>query len=154
MRDADDLSVGNQWSHAPLADAKDAKAPFDALCKASDAFIAGLGYVRDGAHYRAERANRHVVAVFCHGGFGMAWLAHLLQLPLANAWASFYLTPSSVTTILFEERGVDQVAPRALAIGDVGHLYAEGLLLPNSKYEKPNQFGDWQRPSGIRANFF
>jgi hypothetical protein len=94
------------------------------------------------------------VAVFCHGGFGLTWMAWLLGIPVAQAWSSFYLAPSSVTTILMDERSTERAVPRALAVSDVGHLYAEGLTISNSKYEKPNRFTSEPRPSGIKANFF
>ena len=48
----------------------------------SDQFLAGLGYERSGSLYRVTQPNHLKVAVFCHGGFGLTWLAHLLAIPL------------------------------------------------------------------------
>jgi len=104
---------------------------------ASDAFIARHGYVRAGGRYRIAKPNREKIAVFCHGGFGLFWLAHLLAIPQPLMWAGFHLPPSSVTTILFDERTKDWAVPRCIGLGDVSHLYAAGL---------PTQ------PAGIKAN--
>lgn len=152
----DALSVGNQWSEGFRSTfLPEVSEKYADLQAASDAFIGRHGYERIGAgRYRAQKANRDIIAVFCHGGFGAAWLAHLLHIPLASAFAALYLAPSSLSTVLFDERGVDAVSPRALSISDTGHLYAQGLATVNSKYEKENKFGKWIRPSGIKANFF
>ena len=56
-------------------------------------------------------------------GFGLAWLAHLLEMPLPLLWAGFWLAPSSVTTILMETRSEQWAVPRRLSLGDVSHLY-------------------------------
>lgn len=94
------------------------------------------------------------IAVFCHGGFGATWMAHLLDIPLAHAWSGFYLAPSSVTTILMDERSTTKAVPRAIGVSDLSHLYAADLTTQVSKYEKPNRFGSQARPSGIKANYF
>lgn len=152
VRSVDAVTKNAQWSLVPEMEA--AREPFENLQMDSDAFIARHGYVREGHHYRIVRPNRDVVAVFCHGGFGLTWLAHLLNIPLAMAWTSFFLAPSSVTTILFDERSADFAYPRAIGVSDLSHLYKEGLTLPDSKYERPNVYGNWKRPSGIKANFW
>ncbi|MGN6626781.1 MAG: histidine phosphatase family protein [Tepidisphaeraceae bacterium] len=109
----------------------------DRVACMSDAFFARHGYVREGGRYRIVKANREKIAVFCHGGFGLFWLAHLLEIPLPLMWSGFHLPPSSVTTILFDERSKDWAVPRCTGLGDVSHLYAAGL---------PTQ------PAGIKAN--
>ncbi|CDF38822.1 unnamed protein product [Chondrus crispus] len=146
------LERESQWDL--IAGIQPAKQPFEELQVSSDAFLARHGYMREGFQYRIVKPNRDIIAVFCHGGFGLTWLAHLLHIPLAVAWTSFYMSPSSVTTILFDERSPDYACPRAIGIGDIGHLYANGLKLSISKYERPNTYGGWKRPSGIKANFW
>lgn len=101
------------------------------------------------AHLRLQ-----TVVVFCHGGFGLTWIAHLLGMPVSQVWSSFYLAPSSVTTILFDERSESKAVPRAISIGDKSHMYAAGLKTQISKYEKKNIFSSEPRPSGIKANYF
>lgn len=107
----------------------------------SDGLLARHGMVRNKGVYRVDesvpdvRAQR--IAVFCHGGFGLTWLSHLLDLPLPLVYSGFYLWPSSVTTILFDERTAGVATPRCIGLGDVSHLHAAGLS---------------PRPRGIKAN--
>lgn len=125
------------WHEMPFWDAASTRACFDALVAASDQFLARHGYVREGRLYRCVRPNRAQVAVFCHQGFGVTWLAHLLDIPPPVMWSAFYLAPSSVTTVLFEERSAQWAAPRCLAVGDVSHLYEARLPV---------------QPRGLRGN--
>jgi probable phosphoglycerate mutase len=100
---------------------------FEQLKRDSDAFLARHGYEREGGRYRIVQSNREKIAVFCHNGFGLCWLAHLLEIPLPLLWSGFWLAPSSVTTILMDERSEQWAVPRCLGLGDVSHLYEAGL---------------------------
>jgi probable phosphoglycerate mutase len=111
---------------------------FEALKNHSDEFLDRLGYTRDSGVYRVRRSNRAKIAVFCHTGFGLTWLAHLLEIPLPLMWSGFFLPPSSVTTVLMDERTRELAVPRCIGLGDVSHLYHAGLPV---------------QPTGIRANF-
>lgn len=83
--------VVRQWPHevtrqswvnfAPL-DHPGYRAGFAQIQKDSDAFLTSLGYQREGGIYRVVKGNPRKIAVFCHGGFGLSWLAHLLEIPL------------------------------------------------------------------------
>lgn len=115
------------------------RAEFETIQRNSDAFICGLGYERQNGRYRCLRPNRDRIAIFCHNGFGITWLAHLLEIPLALVWSGFWLAPSSVTTILFDERSETWAVPRCLGLGDVSHLYEARLPVQRR---------------GIKANFY
>ena len=108
------------------------------VADASDEFLARHGYVREGGRYRVVRANQERIALFCHNGLALFWLAHLLEIPLGLTWAGFWHAPSSVTTILFDQRSKTWAVPRALSVGDCSHLYAAGLPI---------------RPRGIITNY-
>jgi probable phosphoglycerate mutase len=118
---------GPEFEQIPEFDGFDHRARQQELASASDAFLGGLGYVRDGGVYRAVRPNAESIAVFCHAGFGLSWLAHLLQIPVPLAWCGFFLAPSSVTTILMEIQSPGVAVPRVLGVGDTSHIYADGL---------------------------
>lgn len=105
---------------------------------AADAFVQRHGYERVGGRYRLVAPNRERIAIFCHNGSAQTWLAHLLAIPLTLFWSSFWLAPSSVTTVLFDERSTEWAVPRCLSVGDLSHLYAAGLPV---------------QPKGILANF-
>ncbi len=109
------------WSSPPL-DAPPLRQGFERMCAAADDFLARHGCRRDGARYQVESAGRSV-ALFCHAGLALTWLAHLLAIPVPLVWAGFSLPPASVTTILFEELAGGGAAPRCTGLGDVGaHL--------------------------------
>lgn len=105
----------------------------------SDDFLARQGFARREGVYHFERENRKKIAVVAHLGFGLTWLSHLLDIPINLMWAGFFLPPSSVTTILFDERAPGAAMPRVLGMGDVSHLSKAGL--------EP-------LPSGIIANYY
>ncbi len=125
------------WHTMPFWNAATTQEYFASLKAHSDEFLARHGYARAGRLYRCERSNGAQVAVFCHQGFGLTWLAYLLDIPPPMVWGGFWIAPSSVTTVLFEERSQNWAAPRCLSIGDVGHLYEARLPV---------------QPRGLRGN--
>lgn len=95
---------------------------------AGDRFLERFGLVRSGASYRVTADWRPArIVVFCHAGSGLAWLAHLLRLPIELVWTGLHMAPTAVTRVVFERREEHAAAPRALSVGDVSHLYAAGL---------------------------
>ena len=67
------------------------------------------------------------IAIFAHGGIGLTWLAHLLEIPLTYFWTGFWLDPASVTVIHFEQHTDKWATPRCLIINDISHLREAGL---------------------------
>lgn len=100
---------------------------FEKLKADSDEFLRRHGYAREEGRYRILLPNSETIAVFCHHGFGTTWLAHLLEIPLPLVWSGFWLPPSSVTTILFEERSPEWAVPRCTGLGSIAHLHEAGL---------------------------
>lgn len=127
LRGLESYPPHDDWHAFPHFDQEDLRSWFAEVGAGSDAFLARHGYAREGRRYRRVAPNRDRVAVFCHLGFGLAWIAHLLDLPLPLVWAGFWLPPSSVTTLVFEERSATWAVPRCLALGDTAHLHAAGL---------------------------
>ena len=115
------------WDRLPILRDLKLKEKFAKIGESSDHFLSKLGYVREGVRYRCLQPKDEKIAVFCHGGFGVTWIAHLLNIPLRIAWAGFRLAPTSVTTILFEQTSGNWAVPRCLSLGDTSHLYESGL---------------------------
>lgn len=132
------LPSHHDWYTQSDLKALNAKEVFEDLIQHSDEFLKTLGLERQGTRYQIVRPNVEKVAVFCHGGFGVTWLAHLLQIPLTIMWAGFWLAPASVTTILFDKRSPEWATPRCIGLGDTSHLYEAGLEI---------------KPRGIKGNF-
>ncbi|MBZ6445287.1 MAG UNVERIFIED_CONTAM: histidine phosphatase family protein [Paenibacillus polymyxa] len=138
IRSGSPLPTHDSWKEISYYQGTQSPETFERLKVHSDEFLKRQGFERVEGRYRILKHTEDRVAVFCHGGFGLTWLAHLLELPLALVWSGFWMPPSSVTTILFDERSKEWAVPRCIGFGDVSHLYAEGLPV---------------RPRGIITNF-
>lgn len=103
------------------------KSTIEFVATESDRFFRVLGYERVGNRYRIVESNPRQIAVFCHNGLGLTWLSHLLSIPIPLMWSTFWLSPSSVSTIVFEEHGSGWATPRCLCLGDTSHLAAVDL---------------------------
>jgi len=139
IRGYDAMPNHNDWMKQEFLGTTRAAEIFEEIRKNSDDFLKLLGYERIGGRYRIIKRNTDKVAVFCHNGFGLTWLAHLLEIPLSLMWTGFWLAPTSVTTVLFDERSDEWAVPRCLNVGDTSHLYHAGLK---------------ENPSGIIKNFY
>ena len=84
------------------------------------------GYVRDGHCYRVEKSNQDTLVFFCHFGVGCVLISHLLNVSPMVLWHGTCAAPSSVTTIVTEERRQGLAYFRMSSYGDVSHLYAHG----------------------------
>ena len=112
------------------------------ICQGSDDFLARQGFTHSGSRmvYKTKsQPNTKKIAFFAHMGLELAWLSYLLGLPFLSLWDGFFVHPSSITTILFEERFPGKVVPRCIGMGDISHLVAAGLS---------------PQPVGIVANYY
>ena len=82
---------------------------------------------RDGAWREDGPLEDRYIALFCHLGVGLTFLAFLLDLPPAVLWRTGFLSPSSVTEILAEESGDGRVNFRILKMSGVEHLALKGI---------------------------
>lgn len=91
-----------------------------------DDIIERHGYKREGNIYRAVRPNRETVVLFCHFGVECVMLGHLLGISPVLLWHGFCAAPTSVTTLVTEERREGTAYFRMSSFGDISHLYAAG----------------------------
>ncbi len=94
--------------------------------KGLDEVLAKHGYIRHGRYYKTEQGNEDTVVLFCHFGVQAVMLSHLLNISPIILWHMMGATPTSVTTIITEEREKGDVMFRMQGYGDVSHLYAAG----------------------------
>ena len=114
---------------------------FDETAAGLDALLAEYGYAREGCLYRTEANSDATVVLFCHFGIAMAMLSHLLRIPFYLLLHGFILAPSSVTTLVTEERVPGEVWFRCVGMGDTSHLYAAG--------EPVSHFGRYREHYGV-----
>jgi len=91
-----------------------------------DRLLASHGYVREGNHYRAVVPHEETIVLFCHFALECVLLSHLLHVSPMVLWHGLCAAPSSVTTVVTEERREGIAIFRKLAFGDTSHLYVAG----------------------------
>ena len=114
------------WADVPVMDAGGVGEKYRAVTGALDELLAAHGYRRQGEIYRAERPNTDTVVLFCHFGVECVLLSHLLGLSPLVLWQGACAAPSSLTTLITEERRQGDACFRMGAFGDTSHLYAGG----------------------------
>ncbi|MBR5535674.1 MAG: histidine phosphatase family protein [Clostridia bacterium] len=122
----DDFYHKDKWGDVPVMKEGKVKEEYDRVAGELDKIIARHGYVREGNYYRAESPNMDTIAFFCHFGSGCVLLSHLLGISPMALWHGFCAAPSSVTTLVTEERREGIASFRMSSYGDVSHLYARG----------------------------
>ena len=88
-----------------------------------DAFLAEHGYIHEGNAFRVVKENHDRIVFFCHFGVSCVLLAHLLGVSPVPLWQGFVMQPSSVTSIVTEEREQGIASFRTRSYGDISHLY-------------------------------
>lgn len=120
---------------------KDSEIPeaYAGTCRGLDTLLEEQGYIRNRENpavfdFIGDSPNRKTIAFFCHMGLGTSLLSYFLNIPLPQVWHTFYMAPSSVTSVCFETRhGSEKVAfPRLEYLNDTGHLLAADV--PVSKW--------------------
>ena len=114
------------WRDHPLFQNGTVGEIFDETAEGMDALLAHYGCVRDGGLYRCECNTDDRIVLFCHFAVSMAILAHMLNLSPVALWHGVSLQPTSLTTLITEERRPGEVFFRMMEMGDTSHLYAGG----------------------------
>ena len=122
-----DFARADWHNHAAIATCKTAKQGYERIQSDSDEFLTRLGYKREGCIYRTLEVNNKRIAAFCHWGFGITWLSHLLSIPPLVFWASFNFSHSGVTILDFKESANGVTAPQCLCHSDLSHLFEARL---------------------------
>lgn len=111
--------------------AENRMATVENMIKCSDEFLASCGYSREGAFYRITEPCHDSIAVFCHGGFGCAWIAHLLNTAPGVMYPGISLNTSSVTTFEFRNSDSGFTRPVLKRLGEIDHIRRAGLRINN-----------------------
>ncbi len=99
---------------------------YDESIAGLDSLLARYGFQRQGCLYRVENNPDRTIALFCHFGIAMVMLSHLLQIPVHLLLHGFIMAPTSVTTLVTEERIQGECWFRCTGLGDASHLVAAG----------------------------
>lgn len=111
------------WYNCGAVGTGTAKKEFEKVAKGLDELLKEHGYVHEGRIFKAERPNHDTIVLFCHFGVECVILGHLFSMSPVPFWHNFAALPTSVTTLVTEERERGIAVFRTLGFGDVGHLY-------------------------------
>lgn len=114
------------WVNAPIINTGNSKEIFAETKQGVDQLLSSYGYRRDGLGYRCEHNRDFTIVLFCHLALGSAVVGYLTGISTAQLWQSFYMAPTSVTTLVSSEVERGDVSFRCLQFGDTSHLYAAG----------------------------
>ena len=120
------LRARSFWLEDGLVQGGDVPRIWQETCQGLDALLRRHGYVRQGDLYLCENNREDTILIFCHFGIAMAMLAYLTGQSPVSLWQGFCAQPSSVTTLITEERVKGEVIFRCMQLGDLSHLYAGG----------------------------
>lgn len=116
----------NHWQDAPEFQEAHVAQTYQYVTNELDTLLATHGYRRDGVIYRAERPSCDTLVFFCHFGLECVLLSHLLNISPMQLWHGTCAAPTSVTTLISEERQKGIAYFRMSSFGDTSHLYAAG----------------------------
>ncbi len=116
----------DEWANAPEMLKGNVKEEYTKVASELDKVLAEHGYIRDGKIYKAVGSNEDTIAFFCHFGVECVLLSHLLGISPMLLWHGFCAVPSSVTTLISEEREKGIAYFRVNGFGDISHLYKGG----------------------------
>jgi probable phosphoglycerate mutase len=111
------------WIETELMQSGDVLEKYNAVCEGIDKILYDFGYERQGNRYRVNRESNETAVLFCHFGVEAVILSHILNISPVLIWHGFVALPSSVTTVISEERDEKTAYFRMNAFGDISHLY-------------------------------
>lgn len=113
----------DKWAEVRLMKDADIRSGILQVHNGLDKLLERHGYKREGELYRAVSPNEDTVALFCHFGVTCVMLAHLLGVSPVVLWHGTIAAPTSVTTLVTEERRAGIAVFRMTGFGDISHLY-------------------------------
>lgn len=120
------LAVADEWLNHPVIRDSDVPQAHKAVCDGLDGILARHGYHREGRIYRVTQSNHDTIAFVCHLGIEAVLMGHLLGTSPLIFSQGFGVVPTSVTTLITEERQEGIAAFRCQTMGGVDHLTAAG----------------------------
>lgn len=116
----------NLWHTVPIMQSAHVYEEAMRVYSGLDEILKDNGYEREGKLYRAVRPNNDTIVLFCHFGVTCIMLSHLLGISPMVLWHGFCAAPTSVTTLVTEERREGIASFRMSSFGDISHLYVAG----------------------------
>ncbi|MEE1086410.1 MAG: histidine phosphatase family protein [Schaedlerella sp.] len=115
----------NEWYNHEIMKEGNVKEQYEWVTENFDLLLEKHGYKRDEKYYRVVNPNNDTICLVCHFGLESVLLSHLMNISPMIIWHHTCAAPTSVTTIVTEERREGIASFRMSAFGDISHLYAK-----------------------------
>lgn len=122
----DNYYSADAWLNTRLMQSKNVEKEYRYVCRHLDTLLARHGYRHNGRVFDVVDGNHDTIVLFCHFGVEAVLLSHLLSVSPMPLWHNFVALPTSVTTVVTEEREQGIATFRVQQFGDLSHLYAAG----------------------------
>lgn len=116
----------SSWCETRLMKSGNVRKEYRYVCKGIDELLEAHGYRHNGCVYDVVSPNHDTIVLFCHFGVESVILSHILSVSPMPLWHNFVALPTSVTTLITEEREEGIALFRIQQYGDISHLYAGG----------------------------
>lgn len=116
----------DEWMDTPLMKFSNVRSEFKKVAKGIDELLKKHGYIHNGRYFDVVDSNHDTIVLFCHFAVEAVILSHLTGISPMPLWHNFVALPSSVTTLVSEEREKGIAAFRCVEFGSLSHLYSAG----------------------------
>ena len=116
----------DEWYNSPLMKFSNVRREYKKVAKGIDELLAKHGYLHNGRYFNVKNANHDTIVLFCHFAVEAAILSHIIGISPMPLWHNFVALPTSVTTLVTEEREKGIASFRCMEFGSLSHLYAAG----------------------------
>lgn len=89
------------------------------------AFLKDHGYEKDGHVYKVLKNNHDTICFFCHFGIECLLLSDLFSISPMSLWHCMFAAPTSITSVVTEERQQGVASFRMNYFGNTTHLYLQ-----------------------------
>lgn len=113
----------DKWYDYAMMKGTNVRSEYEKVAKGLDELLKSHGYEHSGKIFKVNEPNHDTIVLFCHFGVECVILSHLLSVSPMPLWHNFAALPTSVTTLVTEERRKGVAAFRILSFGDISHLY-------------------------------
>ncbi len=119
-----------RWDEPELVANGNSSEIFKETAAGVDALLERYGWHREGMVYRG--GDDVTIALVCHFALGITVMSYLLGISPVVSQHSFFLAPTSVTTLVSETDSTGISHFRATGVGDISHLYMWGEPMSES----------------------
>lgn len=122
---ADDLYYDRKnWLNTKLMKSLNVKKEYKKVCSGVDELLKKHGYEHCENVFKVNNSNHDTIVLFCHFAVESVILSHIFSCSPMVFWHNFVALPTSVTTLITEEREKGTAIFRCQQYGDISHLYA------------------------------